>query len=98
MRDAYVFDAIRTPRGKGKANGALAAIAPHELVRQVIDALRVRTGGAPDAVDRFDLSCVGQIGAQGGHLALVSLCRTRPRPGRDHGRQPARRRSEERRV
>jgi len=72
MRDAYVFDAIRTPRGKGKANGALAAIAPHELVRQVIDALRVRTGGAPDAVDRFDLSCVGQIGAQGGHLALVS--------------------------
>ncbi len=73
MRDVYVFDAIRTPRGKGKADGALAKAPPHELIRQLTNALRERVGAdAVAKVERLVLSAVGQVGAQGGHLALVS--------------------------
>lgn len=79
MAEAYIYDAVRTPRGKGRAatdgrpGGALCQIAPHELVRQLIVALSDRVG--PDAVKgvaRLILGCVGQVGAQGGHIALVS--------------------------
>lgn len=79
MAEAYIFDAVRTPRGKGRAaadgrpGGALSQIPPHELVRQLMVALCERAG--PDAlsgVARLILGCVGQVGAQGGHIALVS--------------------------
>lgn len=71
--DAYLFDAVRTPRGKGKPGGALASVKPAELVRQLVEALRSRHGTeAVDAAERLVLSCVGQIGAQGGHIAMVS--------------------------
>lgn len=70
---AFLFDAVRTPRGKGKAGGALAAVKPAELVRQLIEALRARHGAvAVDSAERLVLSCVGQVGAQGGHIAMVS--------------------------
>ncbi|PQA85988.1 acetyl-CoA C-acyltransferase [Hyphococcus luteus] len=79
MAEAFIFDAVRTPRGKGRAatdakpGGALCRIAPHELVRQLVVALGERTG--PDVLDsvaRLILGCVGQVGVQGGHIALVS--------------------------
>jgi acetyl-CoA C-acetyltransferase len=73
MGDVLVFDAVRTPRGRGAEGGALARIAPHELIRQLVAALRRRLGEeAVAAAERFILSCVGQVGVQGGHLALVS--------------------------
>jgi acetyl-CoA C-acetyltransferase len=71
--DVYLYDAVRTPRGKSKANGGLAALTPHELVRQLIEAIGTRNG--PQTVtgaEALTLGCVGQIGAQGGHIALVS--------------------------
>ncbi|WP_440958676.1 acetyl-CoA C-acyltransferase [Oceanicaulis sp. LC35] len=71
--DMYIYDAVRSPRGKSKPNGGLAALTPHELVRQLIAALAERNGDqvATEAAS-LTLGCVGQIGAQGGHLALVS--------------------------
>jgi acetyl-CoA C-acetyltransferase len=68
----YLHDAVRTPRGKARADGALAALAPQELVRQLYVALNARSEGAAASSDALILGCVGQVGAQGGNIALVS--------------------------
>lgn len=71
--DAYIYDAVRAPRGKSKPDGGLARLTPHELVKQLIGGLAERHG--PETVrgaESLTLGCVGQIGAQGGHIALVS--------------------------
>jgi len=70
--DVFLYDAVRTPRGKAKPNGGLGALPPHELVKQQIDAVRARTGSAMDAPEALLLGCVGQVADQGGHIALVS--------------------------
>lgn len=71
MADVYLFDAVRTPRAKGKPDGALASVPPWELVRQLVDALRARQNPeALDTVERLALGCVTQVGPQGGHIAL----------------------------
>ena len=72
MTDVFIFDALRTPRAKGKASGTLAQVAPVALVRQLTDALVARHGEGLRDVDHLSLGCVGQIGVQGGHIALVS--------------------------
>jgi acetyl-CoA C-acetyltransferase/acetyl-CoA acyltransferase len=72
MADVFLYDAVRTPRGKAKAEGGLASLTPHELVKQQIDALRMRIGEAVNAPEALLLGCIGQVGDQGGHIALVS--------------------------
>jgi acetyl-CoA acetyltransferase family protein len=79
MGDAYIFDALRTPRGKGmpqsgdKPGGALCETPPNELVGQLITALNARNGGQiNENAAGLTLGCVGQVGAQGGHIALLS--------------------------
>lgn len=67
---AYLYDAVRTPRAKARPDGTLAAIAPQELVRQQIAALDERCDGISRRADQLILGCVGQIGAQGGNIAL----------------------------
>lgn len=69
--NAYIHDAVRTPRGKARPDGGLAALKPHELVTGLIDAMETR-GHAPRAAEALILGCVGQVGAQGGNVALVS--------------------------
>lgn len=72
MTDIYIYDAVRTPRGKGRPGGALSSLTPHELVGQLVTALRSRAGeNAVDHAASLTLGCVGQVGAQGGQLALV---------------------------
>jgi len=69
----YLYDAVRTPRGKARPDGGLAALTPQELLRQLQRALLQRQGGAAAAQPQaLLLGCVGQLGSQGGHLALVS--------------------------
>lgn len=72
MADVFLYDAVRTPRGKAKADGGLSALTPQELVRQQIDVLRRRVGAAAETPDALLLGCIGQVGDQGGHIALVS--------------------------
>ena len=78
LTEPLIFDALRTPRGMGRAasetksGGSLATLQPHELVVQLIDALSQRNIGLAEHINCLTLGCVGQIGAQGGHLALVS--------------------------
>jgi len=71
--DLHLYDAVRTPRGKAKETGGLAGVTPHALVAQLVAALVKRNNA--EAVERaasLTLGAVGQVGAQGGHLALVS--------------------------
>lgn len=72
MTTVYLFDALRTPRGKARSDGGLAQLKPQELVRQLYVALNERCGGNAASADALLLGCVGQIGAQGGNIALVS--------------------------
>lgn len=68
---AWIYDAVRTPRGKARPDGGLAALKPQQLVGALVDALEAR-GVAPRRVDTLVLGCVGQVGDQGGNIALVS--------------------------
>lgn len=68
---AFIYDAVRSPRGKARPDGGLAALKPQELVGGLIGAIGERRGGVADA-NALILGAVGQIGAQGGHIALVS--------------------------
>jgi acetyl-CoA C-acetyltransferase len=72
MTTVYLFDALRTPRGKARPDGGLAQLKPQELVRQLYVTLNERCGGKAAAAEALLLGCVGQIGAQGGNIALVS--------------------------
>ncbi|HEY9092648.1 acetyl-CoA C-acyltransferase [Parasphingorhabdus sp.] len=72
MPEAFIYDAVRTPRGKAKADGGLAALTPQELVKQQLAALESRCTGSTDQADMLILGCVGQVDDQGGNIALVS--------------------------
>ncbi|MEW4467525.1 acetyl-CoA C-acyltransferase [Parasphingorhabdus sp. JC815] len=72
MAETFIYDAVRTPRGKAKADGGLAALTPQELVKQQIAALEKRCNGSTGQSEALILGCVGQVGDQGGNIALVS--------------------------
>ncbi|MEX6633379.1 acetyl-CoA C-acyltransferase [Hyphococcus lacteus] len=71
--EVLVFDAVRSPRGRGRSDGSLAEVTPPILVSQLIDAFRKRNAGTlVENTDSLTLSCVTQTGAQGGHIAVAS--------------------------
>ncbi|MCZ4123360.1 acetyl-CoA C-acetyltransferase [Streptomyces sp. H39-S7] len=71
--EAYVFDAIRTPRGRGKANGALHGTKPIDLVVGLIHEIRRRFPDLdPAAIDDIVLGVVGPIGDQGSDIAKIA--------------------------
>ncbi|MGK5499701.1 acetyl-CoA C-acetyltransferase [Streptomyces sp. URMC 125] len=71
--DAYIYDAIRTPRGRGKAGGALHGTKPIDLVVGLIHELRRRFPGLdPAAIDDIVLGVVTPIGDQGSDIARVA--------------------------
>jgi acetyl-CoA C-acetyltransferase len=68
---AWIYDAVRTPRGKARPDGGLAALKPQQLVGALVDGLAGR-GHDPRSVDAMLLGCVDQVGDQGANIALVS--------------------------
>jgi acetyl-CoA C-acetyltransferase len=68
---AWIHDVVRTARGKARPDGGLAALKPQQLVGGLVDALEAR-GHEPRRVEALVLGCVGQVGDQGGNIALVS--------------------------
>ncbi|GGT05699.1 acetyl-CoA acetyltransferase [Streptomyces kurssanovii] len=71
--EAYVYDAIRTPRGRGKANGALHGTKPIDLVVGLIHEIQARFPGLdPAAVDDIVLGVVGPVGDQGSDIARIA--------------------------
>ncbi|MHC8400041.1 acetyl-CoA C-acetyltransferase [Pseudomonas sp. MDT1-17] len=72
MTQALIFDAIRTPRGKGKANGALHSVKPVNLIAGLLKALQQRTSLDTSQVDDVVLGCVTPIGDQGSDIAKAA--------------------------
>ncbi|HEY6892443.1 MAG TPA: beta-ketoacyl synthase N-terminal-like domain-containing protein, partial [Solirubrobacter sp.] len=71
--EALVFDALRTPRGKGKSNGSLHATKPVDLVVGLTHELLSRHGGLdPNRIDDVVLGCVTPIGDQGADIAKTA--------------------------
>lgn len=71
---AMIFDAVRTPRGAGKADGgALAGVAPLELTAQLLKALPERNGLEPERIEDVVLGCVTQVGDQGANPARIAV-------------------------
>ncbi len=71
--EALVFDAIRTPRGKGKVNGSLHTVKPVDLVVGLMHESLVRNESFdPNAVDDVVLGCVSPVGDQGADIAKTA--------------------------
>src|SRR3546814_8045612 len=71
--EAYIYDAVRTPRGRGKADGSLHEITPIQLATQVLEAVRDRTEIDTADVDDVILGCVSPVGEQGADIARVAV-------------------------
>jgi acetyl-CoA C-acetyltransferase len=73
MTDAYIFDAVRTPRGKGKKDGSLHQASPVWLLRTLLQALRARNDLDTALVDDVILGCVTPVGEQGADIARTAV-------------------------
>ena len=74
MREAWILDAVRTPRGRGKKDkGALSGIHPQELMAQALRRLAESSGADPTDVEDVILGCVSQAGEQGANIARNSV-------------------------
>jgi acetyl-CoA C-acetyltransferase len=74
MANAFIIDAVRTPRGRGKmGKGALNGVHPQELLGQTLNELAMRTGINPRHVDDVVMGCVSQAGEQGGDIARAAV-------------------------
>lgn len=67
--EAYIYDAVRTVRGKGNKKGALMSVTPTELSTQVLKALKDRNDLDTDLVEDVILGCVSQVKDQGVNIA-----------------------------
>ena len=72
MTDAYIYDAVRTPRGRGKSDGSLHEITPMDLAAQTLSALRDRNELDTSLVDDVILGCVMPVGEQGADIARIA--------------------------
>jgi len=70
--EAYIFDAVRTPRGRGKKDGSLHSVKPVTLVTQILEALRQRNSLDTSQVDDIVLGCVTAVGDQGADIAKTA--------------------------
>jgi len=73
MADAYIFDAVRTPRGKGKKDGSLHEMTALSLATQVLEQLRDRNNLDTSKVDDVVLGCVSPVGEQGSDIARIAV-------------------------
>jgi acetyl-CoA C-acetyltransferase len=73
MTDAFIFDAVRTPRGKGRSSGALHGNTPISLAITALQALRERNQLDTSFVDDVILGCVEPAGEQGANIARVAV-------------------------
>ena len=73
MAEAYIYDAVRTPRGKGRNTGALHEITALSLASQALQALRDRNNLDTSLVDDVVLGCVAPVGEQGSDIARLAV-------------------------
>ena len=73
MTEAYIYDVVRTPRGKGKRSGALYQSTPVSLASSVLRAIQQRNGLDTALVDDVVLGCVEATGEQGADIARSAV-------------------------
>ncbi|EIK51159.1 MAG: acetyl-CoA acetyltransferase [Pseudomonas sp.] len=73
MRDVYIFDSVRTPRGRGKPGGSLNEISPVFLAAQTLAALSDRYQLDTKAIDDVILGCVTPVGEQGANITRSAI-------------------------
>ncbi len=73
MSDAYLYDHVRTPRGKGKKDGSLHQASPVWLLRTLLQALQQRLALDTGLVDDVVLGCVTPVGEQGADIARTAV-------------------------
>ncbi|TNF25865.1 MAG: acetyl-CoA C-acetyltransferase [Deltaproteobacteria bacterium] len=69
MKTVYIYDAVRTPRGRGKADGKLHTVRPVHLAKTVLESIQQRNNLDTSLVNDVILGCVTQVGEQGGCIA-----------------------------
>jgi acetyl-CoA C-acetyltransferase len=72
MTDAFIYDHVRTPRGRGKVDGALHEVTALNLATQALAALKNRNSLDPAMVDDVVMGCVDPVGEAGGDIARVA--------------------------
>src|ERR1700733_11877372 len=72
MAEAFIYDHVRTPRGRGKADGAFHEVTALALATQALAALKARNRLDPSLVDDVVLGCVDPVGEAGGDIARVA--------------------------
>ncbi len=72
MADAFIYDHVRTPRGRGKADGSLHEVTALSLAAQALEAVRTRSQLDPALVDDVILGCVDPVGEAGGDIARAA--------------------------
>ncbi len=72
MTDAFIYDHVRTPRGRGKVDGALHEVTALNLATQALAALKDRNSLDPAIVDDVVMGCVDPVGEAGGDIARVA--------------------------
>jgi acetyl-CoA C-acetyltransferase len=72
MTDAFIYDHVRTPRGRGKADGALHEVTALNLATQALAAIKDRNSLDTAIVDDVVLGCVDPVGEAGGDIARVA--------------------------
>ncbi len=73
MPDAFIYDHVRTPRGRGKKDGALHEVPSVRLAATALEALRTRNGLDTKLVDDVVLGCVDPVGEAGGNIARAAV-------------------------
>lgn len=72
MTEAYIYDAVRTPRGKGRKDGSLHGATPVHLAATALAALRDRNQLDTSTIDDVVLGCVEPVGEQGANIARIA--------------------------
>ena len=89
MPEAYIYDHVRTPRGRGKADGALHEVTALALATAPLKALKERNNIQPGTIDDVVLGCVDPVGEAGGDIARMAALERRLRQRRaGHPDQP----------
>ena len=73
MTDAYIFDHVRSPRGKGRPTGALHEVRPIDLASQVLAAVRERNALDTSKVDDVIFGCTAPVGEQGSVIPRLAV-------------------------
>ena len=73
MTDCFIYDAVRTPRGRGKKDGSLHEVTALELATQALRAIRDRNNLDTEKLDDVVMGCVDPVGEQGADIARAAV-------------------------